>query len=293
MPGHQDKADCFQIAAPAPARADSRRDLDNLISSLVDRPGSSSLREGGDGSPRGARGSRPSSILSASQLSGDVGDVLTPSSRPISQSISVATQTLTAGPATTVFEYSPSANGSLNKAEIQTYSKGVQTTEIWTDTKDLEGDLEADGEDEGGVSRHKSRRERQRDEEIREKLRKEIEEELKATQDLTGDGPVTNGSQARYPLRHLSDDELNAVTSSNEFLDFVERSSKVIERALDEEYDVLADYALGVEAEDGDDDEYGAGRGKKSRTIREVCQFWDEKWTKRRMITDIQFSPKV
>lgn len=91
-------------------------------------------------------------------------------------------------------------------------------------------------------------------------------------------------------MRKLEDDELKAVTSSDDFLDFVERSSKVIERALDEEYDVLADYELGGVDGDLEEDEE---TGKKRRGIREVCQFWDERWSKKRMISDISFSPKV
>ena len=82
---------------------------------------------------------------------------------------------------------------------------------------------------------------------------------------------------------------MKAVTSSNDFLDFVDRSAKVIERALDEEYDVLADYELGgVDGDMEEDEEHGKKRG-----IREVCQFWDERWSKKRMISDLSFSPKV
>ena len=84
------------------------------------------------------------------------------------------------------------------------------------------------------------------------------------------------------------------MTSSGDFVEFVERSSKVIERALDQEYDILADYALGgVNGLDDDDDGFGATRGGKGRRIKEVAQFWDERWSKKRMISDISFSPKV
>lgn len=73
-------------------------------------------------------------------------------------------------------------------------------------------------------------------------------------------------------------------------MDFVERSSKVIERALDQEYDILADYALsGQTGIEDDDDEY---RGKGRRRVKEIAQFYDERWSKKRMISDINFSPK-
>lgn len=178
------------------------------------------------------------------------------------------------------------------------YSKGVQTSEEWTPQRSREP-FDSDGEEGMGSgaspspSKRLSRRERDREEELRQKLRKEIEEELKATRDFVEDGPVYSAPQtaANFPVRTLNAEELNAVTSSDDFMEFVERSSKVIERALDQEYDILADYALsginGVE-----DDEYGNTRGKGRRWIREVAQFYDERWSRKRMISDINFSPK-
>ena len=140
-----------------------------------------------------------------------------------------------------------------------------------------------------------SRREKEREEEVRQSLRREIEEELKAIKDPTAHDQGIQNSVQRFPARVLTDDEMNAVTSSEDFVDFVERSSKVIERALDQDYDVLADYALdGLNGLDVDEDEgYASSRGKKGRRIKEVAQFYDERWSKKRMISDINFSPKV
>jgi dynein intermediate chain len=181
------------------------------------------------------------------------------------------------------------------KVEILTYSKAVQT-EQWIGPRTgsaedgFSGSEDEDGTHTSRANKRLSRRERERDEEIRESLRREIEEEVKAAKALTEGGAVPVTSQLRYPLRTLNDDELNAVTSSGEFLDFVERSSKVIERALDEDYDVLADYALGGLGIDEEDEEYAAG---KRRDIKEVHHFWDERWSKKRMVSDLSFSPKV
>lgn len=175
----------------------------------------------------------------------------------------------------------------------------MQTTEEWgtqtsrpkafEDSDDEEGELQATST----PNKRLSRRERTREEELRENIRKEIEDELKATRDLVTDGPLKiSQTAANFPVRALTHEELNAVTSSEDFMEFVERSSKVIERALDQEYDILADYALsggnGVE----DDDEYGNTSGKGRRRVKEVAQFYDERWSKKRMISDINFSPK-
>ena len=111
--------------------------------------------------------------------------------------------------------------------------------------------------------------------------------------------PVTNGAtttaQPKYPARALTEEELNAVTSSEDFLDFVDRSSKVIEKALDQDYDILVDYGMdGLEGIDEEEDEgYVSSRGKKGRRIKEVAQFYDERWSKKRMTSDLGYSPKV
>jgi dynein intermediate chain len=179
------------------------------------------------------------------------------------------------------------------KPEVVTYSKAVQTDLSDPSAESQDGSVASDDEDAAGTKRSSkrlSRRERERDEEIRQKLRTEIEEELQATNQTGDDSTAVQSKQLRYPLRTLEEDELKAVTSSDDFLDFVERSAKVIERALDEEYDVLADYELGGVDGDLEEDEE---TGKKRRGIKEVCQFWDERWSKKRMVSDLSFSPKV
>lgn len=270
--------------SPAPSRSDGRAELDDLISRLVDRPGSASISHA-DGQSR--KESRPNSVFSASQLSGENAEAFSPSSRPQSQSIAV--QTAGTDPIIPATELPPAPEP---KPEVVTYSKGVQTDGLKQRSDSPDGSVESDSEDVGGTRSGKrlSRTERERDEEIRKKLRKEIEDEIHTTNKIAEENLEESAAQLRYPLRTLNEDELQAVTSSGDFLDFVDRSAKVIERALDEEYDVLADYELGgVDGDLEEDDEHG----KKRRGIKEVCQFWDERWSKKRMITDLSFSPKV
>ena len=278
----------MQVLAPIPSRADNRAELDNLISRLVDRPSSAALREGGE-SPRG-RGSRPGSVLSAGQLSGEISEFALPT-RP--QSVSIATQTNFDGPDSPSVETPLPPPPPAPKVEILTYSKAVQT-DPYIDSRSRSADGYSDSEDNASTTsrsnKRLSRRQREKEEEIRERLRREVEEELKAAKDLKEGSEVKSAGNLRYPLRTLNDDELHAVTSSGEFLDFVERSSKVIERALDEDYDVLADYELGGLADDDEDEEFANG-GK--REIKQIHQFWDERWSKKRMVSDICFSPKV
>ncbi|KAL3420990.1 WD domain-containing protein [Phlyctema vagabunda] len=279
------------LVSPIPGRADSRKELDSLISGLLDRPGSAAP---GTGSPA-RRGSRPNSVLSAGELSNENSEHASLSNGPnIPQTYSISTQTLSTAPLSTLYECPPSP-----VKEVFSYSKGVQTTEEWgTQTTGPGAFTDTDDEDATATSnvspsKRLSRRERDREEELRQNLRKEIEEELKATRDLVTDGSVRSNSvvaaTTNFPVRSLTNEELNAVTSSDDFMDFVERSSKVIERALDQEYDILADYSLsGANGIEDDDVEFGNRR----RRVREVAQFYDERWSKKRMISAIDFSPK-
>src|SRR5262249_18002515 len=134
-------------------------------------------------------------------------------------------------------------------------------------------------------------RERERQEQIRQELRREIEEELKAAIQPMGDA-AKNKDDERFPARTLTDEEFQAVISSSEFEDFVDQSTKIIERGLDEPYDLLTDYNEAKTSLDEEEDGYGAGRGRRGRRVKEVAQFWDERWSKKRMISDIGFSPK-
>lgn len=235
-------------------------------------------------------------MLSAGELSNGTSEVLSPSTVQTQnpQRLSVSTQTLSTAPLSTVYEFAPSP-----VKEVFSYSKAVQTTEEWSTQTSRPKAFDESDEEEGDITvsatpnKRLSRRERDRVEELRDNIRKEIEEELKATRDLMVDGPPKasqNGTTANFPARNLTSEELNAVTSSEEFMDFVERSSKVIERALDQEYDILADYALSGDTGIEDDEEFTSGKGR--RKVKEIAQFYDERWSKKRMVSDINFSPK-
>ena len=186
----------------------------------------------------------------------------------------------------------------LPKKEYITYSKGVQTSDDWVARPRTPSASDSDEESrpgtaDGFIPKRRGRRRRERDEEIRKQLRAEIEEEVRNAQQGS---QASNGQKENFPSRPLNTEELDAVTSSNDFLDFVDRSSKIIERALDEEYDVLADYRYGTIASDDSDVDDAqpirGGRNRKGRRLKEVMQFHDDKWSKRRIISDVSFSPK-
>ncbi|KAK3167173.1 hypothetical protein OEA41_010299 [Lepraria neglecta] len=280
--------------ASTPSRTTDRKELDSFIETLVGERVAS-----GTSSPAG-RKSRPSSTFGAGQVGTETYERASSGSQPPVQTASAGTQTLSTAPVETNYDIPPSLP-TKPRVEVTTYSKGVQTSDPWSPQRrrrSSEGfsDSERDQSPTARsprASKRLSRREREREEELRQNLRREIEEELKAVKDLSLDGPIPTGP-SKFPARGLTDEEVNAVTASEEFLDFVERSSKVIEKALDQDYDVLADYALdGADGIDEDEDEgYRSSLGKKGRRIKQVAQFYDERWSKKRMISDMCFSPK-
>ena len=246
-------------------------------------------------------GVRPSSDLTAQSSGLTLQDNVSsaPPTIPQKYTSSVATQTLSTAEIATSFEFRPSP-----QAEVPLYSKGIQTTEPWSPrrrSRSINGFSGSDGDQSPSKSRSAKatrrlgRKEKEREEDLRKSLRREIEEEFKAIKDLPAEELSPHVIQPRFPARLLTTDEMNAVASSEDFLDFVERSSKVMERALDQDYDVLADYALDElhEFDEDEDEGYVSSKGRRGRRIKEVAQFYDERWSKKRMISDINFSPKV
>ncbi|KAL9101143.1 MAG: hypothetical protein Q9163_003568 [Psora crenata] len=286
------------VKVPTPRRSTDRQELDSFIETLVgDRPGSRGPGTG-TASPAGKR-SRPTSTLSAVQVGSETYEQAQGTVTPPNYA-TAATQTSETKPLQDSDLQAPIR--SRSPVEVVTYSKAVQTAEEWSPQRagtsngeDPSSDL--DGEDDGILSmrslKRLTRRQKEREEELRQNLRKEIEEELRAAKDPSLDGQVLS-IPSKFPARELTNEELNAMVSSDDFLEFVERSSKVIEKALDQDYDVLADYALDGIQDVSEDDEggYGNSRGTKARRIRQIAQFFDERWSRKRMISDMGFSPK-
>ncbi|KAM0667637.1 hypothetical protein ACQRIT_003338 [Beauveria bassiana] len=292
--GRQSISSPGELVSPSPGRADSRREIESLINSLVgeSRPGSTTT--GGAASPA-PRGSRPNSVLSAGEISNGTSEYAAPPSGHSAPSAPAPPPVqLSTVPLTTVYECPPSP-----VKEIFSYSKGVQTTDGWTSpARPRSQSLQSDQDDVSGSmtspSKKLSRRERDREEELRQKIRDEVEEELRATRERLADGAEAQQSSAtNYPIRELTSEELGAVTRSDEFVEFLEQSTKVIERAIDQEtYDILTDYSLQGKDLDKEDDETGNTGGRGQTRIKQVAQFYDERWSKKRMISSIDFSPK-
>ncbi|XP_077579893.1 cytoplasmic dynein 1 intermediate chain 2-like isoform X3 [Stigmatopora nigra] len=85
--------------------------------------------------------------------------------------------------------------------------------------------------------------------------------------------------------KELTEEEKLQVLHSHDFLAFFERGSRIVERALSEQVDVCFDYS-GRDLEDKEGDLQAGAKLLLNR------QFADERWTKNRMVTCLDWSPQ-
>lgn len=127
------------------------------------------------------------------------------------------------------------------------------------------------------------------EEEIRDQVLKEIEAEQKAKhialeeeeQSLHKEqDKLLKETELPKETRELSEEEKTAIMSDQNFADFMDATSKLVERALNERYDIMKDYTSDFDAD-------------VSEELKFLCEFRDEKWSKNRSVTDVGWSKKV
>lgn len=123
------------------------------------------------------------------------------------------------------------------------------------------------------------------EESIRQKILNEQERErLKQEEAALKSQEEQLEREIEQGLRELTSDELNVIYGASEFVDFVEQSSKIVERALTDSYDFMKDYTSTMDRLD----DQSEGRQIKMHRV-----FWDETLCKGRSITDLDWSTKV
>uniref|UniRef100_A0A8C7GXR0 Cytoplasmic dynein 1 intermediate chain 1 n=1 Tax=Oncorhynchus kisutch TaxID=8019 RepID=A0A8C7GXR0_ONCKI len=88
-----------------------------------------------------------------------------------------------------------------------------------------------------------------------------------------------------YPCRELTEEEKQQILKSEEFLSFFDCSIRVMERALAQDSDIFFDYS-GRDLDDKEGDLQGGSSLALSRL------FYDEHWSKHRVITCLDWSPQ-
>ncbi|ESO94261.1 hypothetical protein LOTGIDRAFT_215757 [Lottia gigantea] len=87
----------------------------------------------------------------------------------------------------------------------------------------------------------------------------------------------------KFLFRELSEEEKQLIINDPEFNVFFTKTTRIVERALAENYDILVDYS-GGDGENKDDDVLAGERLKLNRT------FYDDRWSRHRTVTSLDWS---
>ncbi|KIY52881.1 dynein intermediate chain [Fistulina hepatica ATCC 64428] len=240
------------------------RDVDDIVNALIGAPSSRGTDSAGDGTPL----SMPGTPLRhpVPQLAGPSGLGLSLSGRASRQSdfaehVSTGTPLVrsTSSATDNVIErvITPRTIPDLIDVEQEVfelpqkerviYNKEVQTVDVEEETPHV-----AD------------------EEEIRQRILKEREVEAERIRDEELEAEsVQLDKEIEQEIRELTEEERASILAAPEFHEFVEQSSKILQRALNDGYDYIRDYTVGTES--GVDDSAG-------KRVKRVCEFWDERY---------------
>ncbi|KAJ2781903.1 hypothetical protein H4R18_002609 [Coemansia javaensis] len=263
-----------QQSAPVASRLDSQ-DINDLVNSLVgDRAAGAALGAGRDRSVSSATsagtqaGSPVPGAAAGSPAPG-------PASASASDSVPAPAPALAPAPAQAPagsggarplpeFQATSAVVFDLPPREKIVYNKGVQTADGGSD----EQVLLAEEEVERRVRALRDKDERARA--AREEERARCEAEARARE---------------AEVRRLTDEQRAAILGSGDFAAFVEQRSRVMERALDEQYDVMVDYTLAAAGA------AAGGRGAAGgEGLRLALAFHDDKLSRNRSVADLAWS---
>jgi dynein intermediate chain len=121
------------------------------------------------------------------------------------------------------------------------------------------------------------------EEEIRAKILKEQEEKEKVHQATLEEERLRMEDEKKkmLQLKDISEENRKKILSSNEFVEFFDHSTKIVERALNENYDFMKDYSI---IKDNENDDQSGSR------VKYLHSFFDDRWTKNRSVTDVNWS---
>ncbi|KAL4063150.1 WD40-repeat-containing domain protein [Scleroderma citrinum] len=131
-------------------------------------------------------------------------------------------------------------------------------------------------------------------EDIRQQIQREreLEAERVAREKELEEESIQLDQEIEQEIRELSEEERTSIVTAPEFLDFVEQSSKIVQRALNDGYDYIRDYTVGTEANGQVRSCKTFSDDSEGKRVKRVCAFYDERYGKNRSITDVDWSPK-
>ncbi|KAF5400359.1 Cytoplasmic dynein intermediate chain [Paragonimus heterotremus] len=98
-----------------------------------------------------------------------------------------------------------------------------------------------------------------------------------------GKHPATPERTQSIKIHMLTDEERATVIQTEQFTSFFDRAARLMERALDEPADIFVDYS-GAEHDD-------ASASQRHQLLRFGRDFYDDRWSKRRCVTALDWSP--
>eukprot|EP00048_Salpingoeca_helianthica_P015098 m.225045 g.225045 ORF g.225045 m.225045 type:complete len:597 (-) comp16604_c0_seq1:186-1976(-) len=158
---------------------------------------------------------------------------------------------------------------SIPPTEVVSYAKSIQTDPLPELAREAAAAKGPDAEEEEA---EKKRQEAEKKRQEEEKKRRDEERALRAKEQQEEEKPTI------MPIEKAND-----ILNSPEFLQFFDRSTKLVERTLNEKYDVAIDYA----ATDNEEDE-----GLTSESVRQSAEFYHTHWSANRAVTALDWSPK-
>ncbi|KAK9371879.1 WD40-repeat-containing domain protein [Lipomyces chichibuensis] len=251
--------------SPSRSAVDRRSDIDKLVASLVGSSRSQSRLDGEHLASAGQENNEPFI---------DTPPLLPRKASAAHSDLSTVIITMYDAPPVVPMELGENQACGRATKEIITYSKEVQTAESFL-AEELQFELPH-------PALLSATCPGQFQEEIRERLRREIKEEFQLE---SGDSPTMEKEPLapRMKIKDLQPEEKSELLQSEEFFQFIERSSKIVERALDDDYDILVDYASDLQDKHGSDAEGG---------VKQLEQFSSDRWSTSRTITAIDWSQK-
>ncbi|KAA8916528.1 hypothetical protein TRICI_001391 [Trichomonascus ciferrii] len=151
---------------------------------------------------------------------------------------------------------------------VETYSKEVQTDEVYDHDDDEYSESTAEESEKA----------------LKQRLEAELRQELESQYKTEAQQRQVSSGQPKVRIIEDDDDEDDEAIKLEGLEKFLNQSSKVIGRAIDDDYDILVDYAQGSVKETQHD-------SSKDRLITEYCQFTSS-YSAGRAITGLDWSTK-
>ncbi|XP_015123663.1 cytoplasmic dynein 1 intermediate chain isoform X16 [Diachasma alloeum] len=244
---------------------DHRKELDAMLSSLGVAPVSDVL----------------SSLSSMNSLASDVSNNVTPDASMQPSSITSAQSSSAKKKSNRELTVVSVAHTNIPPKEPVVYSKQTQTAQTAQTSHDVLTYDDGQAEDEENSLPHMDG--------FQSKLPPGILPhglpQVKEVQPAVTQVEQQSKEEKPKEVRELSEEEKQMLILSEDFQKFLDRTSRIVERALAESVDIYADYTGTLDGDEGMDE-------KSHQRLWLNRSFYDERWSRNRCVTSLDWSPQ-